>query len=150
MSDEKSREAFLDRWSRRKLEQAQEAKQPVAPPPADAKPAAPLPALETLQPDSDFTPFMAKEVSPETRRDALKKLFADAHYKTIDPFEPYSIDLTGEDPIPEAMLKTLDHAKRLLSREKPPEAPAPAEAQPSPQPQADDTGPKDVAGKQDA
>jgi hypothetical protein len=148
MSDEKSREAFLDRWSRRKLEQAQEAKQPVAPPPAeaDAKPAAPLPAVETLRPDSDFTPFMAKEVSPETRRDALKKLFTDAHYKTIDPFEPYSIDLTGEDPIPPEMLKTLEHAKRLLFEEKPEVAKASTpDAETPPQPEA-----KDVAGKQDA
>jgi hypothetical protein len=157
MSEEKSREAFLGRWSRLKQQKAQEerdeqTRSPV--PAAEARPepvpAAPLPAIEDLKADSDFKPYMDPQVDAGTRRLALKKLFTDAHFNTIDPFEPYSIDLTGEDPIPEAMLKTLEHSKRMLSREKPPETPAAAEAQSTPQPQADDTGPEDVAGKQDA
>ena len=118
--------------------------------------AAPLPPIEDLKPDSDFKPFMDPRVDSGTRRSALKMLFTDAHFKTIDPFEPYSIDLTGEDPIPEEMLKTLNHAKRLLFDEKPraAEAHAPAEettqAQEPPQPQAPNTESKDVAGKHDA
>ena len=85
-------------------------------------------------------------------------LFTDAHFKTIDPFEPYSIDLTGEDPIPEAMMKTLQHAKRHLFEDEQKavqarvqaEAQAQARADGTPQPQAHETDPKDVAGKQDA
>lgn len=159
MSEENKPEALLDRWSRRKREQAQERVRqeatPVAPVPADAKPAEPLPAIEDLKPDSDFKPFMDPGVDAGTRRSALKKLFTDAHFNAVDPFEPYSIDLTGEDPIPEEMLKTLNHAKRLLFDEKQQtaEAQAPAEAQTeaqtSPQPQAQKTEP-DVPGKQDA
>jgi len=156
MSEEKQGEAFLDRWSRRKQEHVQEEAKPV--PAADARPepapAAPLPAIEDLKSDSDFRPFMDPRVAAGTRRSALKMLFTDAHFKTIDPFEPYSIDLTGEDPIPEEMLKTLNHAKRLLfdEPEKVVEAQAPAESLPeaSAQPQAQETDLKNVAGKQDA
>lgn len=151
MSEEKSQEAFLGRWSRLKQQNAQEEAKPA--PAAEARPepapAAPLPAIEDLKPDSDFKPFMDPQVDPGTRRSALKKLFADAHFNAVDPFEPYSIDLTGEDPIPEEMLKTLNHAKRLLFDEKQQTAEAQAEAQTSPQPQAQKTEP-DVPGKQDA
>ena len=158
MSEEKQQEAFLDRWSRlKKNEQAEKE----APPPAEAKredPQAPLPAIEDLKADSDFKPFMDPRVDTGTRRSALKKLFTDAHFKTIDPFEPYSIDLTGEDPIPEAMMKTLQHAKRHLFEDEQKavqarvqaEAQAQSQADGTPQPQAHETDPKDVAGKQDA
>jgi hypothetical protein len=160
MSEEKSNEAFLDRWSRLKREQPKP-EEKAAPLVAKEEPAAPLPPVEQLKPDSDFTPFMDAKVDPGVRRDALKKLFTDTHFKAIDPFEPYSVDLTGEDPIPEAMLKSLNHAKRLLFDE--PEkvaeaaadtqaaadAPAESPAEPQPQPQ-ETTELKNVAGKQDA
>ena len=160
MSEDKQEEAFLDRWSRRKQQRAQEEAKPV--PAAEARPepapAAPLPAIEDLKSDSDFKPFMDPRVDTGTRRSALKKLFTDAHFKTIDPFEPYSIDLTGEDPIPEAMMKTLQHAKRHLFEDEQKavqarvqaEAQAQSQADGTPQPQAHETDPKDVAGKQDA
>jgi hypothetical protein len=142
-------EAFLDRWSRLKQEQAK--------PPVEEKkeePAPALPPVEELKPDSDFKPFMDPRIDGETRRAALKKLFDDAHFKTIDPFEPYSVDLTGEDPIPPEMLKTLNHARRLIFDEKDPAKKeageqvaeqASGQANESPPPET-----KDVAGKQDA
>jgi hypothetical protein len=149
MSDEEgSKEAFLDRWSRRKLAEPEEKRSP--PQKAEAQPPAPpLPPVEQLTPESDFRPFMAANVDGDTRRAALKRLFADAQFNVIDPFEPYSIDLTGEDPIPDELMKTLHHAKRLLFDEKE-HAAAQAQAQASPQPQAQETDLKDVAGKQDA
>ena len=165
MSEEESREAFLDRWSRRKKEktsekaseQAQVPAPSAAPPPAAAEPPAPLQAIEDLGADSDFKPFMDPRVDAGTRRSALKKLFTNAHFNAIDPFEPYSIDLTGEDPIPEEMLKNLSHAKRLLFDEPEKLAATQADATPeagtqaSPQPQTQDTTElKNVAGKQDA
>jgi hypothetical protein len=121
-------EAFLDRWSRLKRQQPEEKAPAEAQPPAIKEPAAPLPAIEDLKPDSNFKPFMDPQVDAGTRRSALKKLFTNAHFNTPDPFEPYSIDLTGEDPIPPEMLKTLQ----------------PIEKPEAPQPEA-----KDVAGKQD-
>jgi len=105
------KEAFLDRWSRLKREQpAPPAEKPA---PAEAKPetAPPLPPVADLKPESDFTPFMNPKVDPVTRRDALKKLFADAHYNIPDPFEAYSEDYTKSDPIPEAMLKAINRVR---------------------------------------
>jgi hypothetical protein len=102
------KEAFLDRWSRLKQEQPEE--KPVV---AEAKeePLPPLQPVEELNPDSDFTPFMNPKVDPATRRDALKKLFADAHYNIPDPFEAYSEDYTQSEPIPAEMLKAINRVR---------------------------------------
>jgi hypothetical protein len=94
---------------------------------------------------------MAPKVDAATRRAALKKLFADAHFNVPDPYEAYSGDWTGGEPIPMAMLKTLKHAKKLLFDE--PDQAAQAAQPSSPDaPQADLPPPeaKDVTGKQDA
>lgn len=129
----------------------------MAPPAPVAKTEEPppvLPPVEELKPESDFRPFMDPRVDKATQRLALKKLFADAHFSTPDPFEPYSIDLTGEDPIPEAMLKTLEHAKRVLFDEEKSEAAqasaaAPAGQQSAPQ-AAVRTENQDVPDRQDS
>ncbi len=147
-------EPFLSRWSRLKQEQASEQEKEKAAPPAETKQEAPVPALPPvadLKPDSDFKPFMDSRVDLETRRSALKKLFTDGHFKTHDPFEPYSIDLTGEDPIPPEMLKTLDHARRILFDEKK-EAEKTEQQQQASEQEAEKPLPeaKDVSGKQDA
>ena len=142
------KEAFLDRWSRLKREQPeakpviQEAKQEVA---------APLKPVEDLKPGSDFTPFMKPGVDAGTRRLALKKLFGDPHFRERDLFEPYSIDLTVGETIPEEMLATLNQAKRLLFDEKAPVATAAPTGTPAPPqaPAADSKDANDVAGKQD-
>ena len=117
MTEEK--EAFLDRWSRLKKEKPAE-KAPAerraevpAVQEAGQAPAAPLPPVEGLKPDSDFVPFMRPNVDPGTRRAALKKLFADPHFNVADPFEAYSEDYTKSDPIPEKMLKAINRARDL-------------------------------------
>ena len=141
----KDGEAFLDRWSRRKLEQAEENP---APPPQKAEaaaPAVPLPPVEGLTPESDFKPFMATNVDGATRRAALKKLFADARFNVPDPYEAYSGDWTVGEKIPMEMLKTLNHAQKLLFEEVEKTAQAPVEKPEAPQPE-----PKDAVGKQDA
>jgi hypothetical protein len=158
MSEEK--EAFLDRWSR--LKHRDEADKKATPPAEqqaeEAAPAAPLPAIEELTPESDFKSFMDPKVDHGTRRDALKKLFVDPHYNIPDPFEPFSGDYTVEDPISPEFLKTLNHARRLLFDE--PEKPAAAVAASAEAPQETATQPQEtatqpqetenVAGKQDA
>lgn len=145
MSEEsRDQEPFLDRWSRRKLEQAEE--KPAPPQKAEAEaPAVPLPPVEGLTPDSDFKPFMAANVDVATRRAALKKLFADAHFNVPDPYEAYSEDWTVGEKIPMAMLKTLNHAQKLLFDEAEKTAQAPVENSATPQAE-----PKDAVGKQDA
>lgn len=122
MAEEK-KEAFLSRWSRLKKEEA-------APkPPALAEAASPAPSLppvESLTPQSDFTDFMHPKVEDALRRVALKKLFSDPHFNIPDPFEAYSGDFTGEDPISQEMLAGLEQFKTLMRR--PPEPqPAPGE-----------------------
>jgi hypothetical protein len=148
MTEEK--EAFLDRWSRLKREQPEE--KPVVPQ-AKEEPAPPLPPVEQLKPDSDFTPFMNPKVDPATRRSALKKLFADAHYNIPDPFEAYSEDYTKSEPIPEKLLKAINRVRdvavkgeeKVVAEEKLADS-ARAEAE-TEQPAH---GPDDAAGKQDA
>lgn len=107
------KEAFLDRWSRLKREQPAE-KPAVAQ--AKEEPAPVLQPVEDLKPESDFTPFMNPKVDHATRRDALKKLFADAHYNIPDPFEAYSEDYTKSDPIPEKMLKAINRVRDVALR----------------------------------
>lgn len=107
------RERFASRWSRLKSEAREAAKAEQAPP-APAEPLPDLPKPETLTPESDFRPFMDPRIDPATRRAALKMLFADAHFNVPDPFEAYSGDYTVAETIPLDMLKTLDHARKLL------------------------------------
>ena len=151
------REAFLDRWSRLKREQAAEkpGQEPAAAPVAAEEQKAPeLPPLEQLTPESDFRPFMGARVDTETRRTALKTLFTDSHFNVPDPFEAYSEDYTVSETIPMEMLKTLNHAQKLLfdDPEKTVEAAAAQSGAESDaaQPEAPSQDLKNAVGKQDA
>ena len=145
MADEK--EAFLKRWSRLKREQP--ADQPVEK--QDAAPAA-LPPIETLTPESDFAGFMHPEVEDALRRVALKKLFGDPRFNVADPFEAYSGDWTGGEPISEELLATINRATSgLLQQPEKKETPETKQTLEEPS-QAAEATPKedDGAGRQDA
>ena len=108
------KEPFLSRWSRLKQEKPAETEK------KDEKEetAAPaLPPVESLTPDSDFSSFMHPKVGDALRRVALKKLFSDPHFNVADPYEAYSGDWTGGEPIPPEMLETLKQARSVLFRE---------------------------------
>jgi hypothetical protein len=123
---------FLSRWSRRKIEAragVAEAPPPAAPvvtpaaPAADATPPvsapaepAPLPPVESLTPDSDFTPFMNPEVDGETRSKALKALFTDPHFNTMDMMDVYVDDYSKPDPIPASWMDKLEQLSHLGDR----------------------------------
>jgi hypothetical protein len=107
-------ETFLGRWSRLKRDQekapnggqaasAVPQKQGEAPPP--------LPPVETLTPQSDFTGFMQPQVQDALRRVALKKLFKDPQFNVPDPFEPFSGDWTGGEAISSELMKQLHQAR---------------------------------------
>ena len=104
------KETFLSRWSRVKGEQNVPEKKEEP----EASPAPALPPVEELTPESDFSGFMHPKVEDALRRVALKKLFRDPHFNIPDPFEPFSGDLTGGDPISEEVLATLNQARTLL------------------------------------
>jgi len=137
MTEEK-KEAFLERWSRLKHAEKD------VPAPQDEEPAPTLPPVDKLTPESDFSGFMHPKVEDALRRVALKKLFSDPHFNVADPFEAYSGDWTGGEPIPDAMLATLNQAKQLLFSEKK------AEEEPKEEVSAEEKPKADEPGRQDA
>ena len=132
MAQEK--ETFLERWSRLKDEEKQL-------PAKEETPAPALPPVDKLTPESDFSPFMHPKVEDALRRLALKKLFSDPHFNVPDPFEAYSGDWTGGEPIPQEMLAALNQAQRLLFSEK---KEVKEEAPPEEKPKPDEPGRKDA------
>ena len=134
-------DGFLSRWSRRKQdvqggkpvaepETPVQTKPEVSPAPiapdtvqvasnqeAQPDPVAPaLPTLEdaqSLTPESDFKPFMARGVAADVKNAAMKKLFADPHYNVMDGLDTYIDDYSVSEPIPQAMLRQMTSAKFL-------------------------------------
>ena len=102
----KEKEAFISRWSR--LKRAAPAEKPAETP---APPT--LPPVESLTPESDFAGFMHPKVKEELRRLALKKLFSDPHFNTMDGLDTYIGDYNTPDPLPESMLRQMASAKFL-------------------------------------
>ncbi|CAP45017.1 DUF3306 domain-containing protein [Bordetella petrii] len=158
-------DGFLRRWSRRK-EQARGgqapddappsgAPQPLAladgpadaqtvPPPAQA-PAEPPPLtlddVRALTPESDFAPFVARQVAPDVKNAALKKLFSDPHYNVMDGLDTYIDDYSSMEALPAPMLRRLASARALAMFESAEDAlpadPAPVDRVLANQPPAD-------------
>lgn len=122
-------ETFFARWSRVKAEARQEpgVTDPVpAQPPAEtqaeaqAEAGVPAPTLEqvdSLTPESDFIPFVARGVDETVRRAALKKLFADPRFNVMDGLDTYVDDYNKFEPLTPLMVAALNHAKDLIARE---------------------------------
>ncbi len=124
---------FLGRWARRKTDVLQGKvvaepvviAKPVLPEPvanhvqlapeqaAEKPPALSLDDVKLLTKDSDFKPFMAKDVGADVRNAAMKKLFADPHFNVMDGLDIYIDDYSKSDPIPEAMLRAMTSSKFL-------------------------------------
>lgn len=79
---------------------------PGAPPPE-------LPPVDSLTPDSDFTPFLRQGVSSATRNAALKKLFADPAFNVMDGLDVYIEDYNQTTPIPEGLLRRLAQSRAV-------------------------------------
>ena len=124
---------FLGRWARRKtdvlqgkaVEEPVVVAKPVLPEAVanevkplleevtDKPPALSLDDVKVLTKDSDFKPFMAKDVGSDVRNAAMKKLFADPHFNVMDGLDIYIDDYSKSDPIPEAMLRAMTSSKFL-------------------------------------
>jgi hypothetical protein len=115
--DAGERESFLTRWSERKAlarqgaelpeapqdpaaEAAEESPQAEAVAPGDAADEPPeLPPIESLDEDSDYSPFLAAGVSPDVQRDALRKLFRSPKFNVRDGLDDYDLDFTNPEPL---------------------------------------------------
>ncbi|MCA2997491.1 MAG: DUF3306 domain-containing protein [Rhodocyclaceae bacterium] len=73
----------------------------------------PLPSIESLTADSDFAPFMAKDVAPDMRNQAMKKLFTAPHFNVMDGLDIYIDDYSKPDPLPEGWLQRMNQSKSL-------------------------------------
>ena len=122
---------FLSRWSRLKRgsTQALPADAKALPAEAPAKkvepvqPASsqavapqqpqPLPPVDTLSFDSDFTAFMKPEVDGLLRRQALKTLFQDPRFNVMDGLDVYIDDYSKPDPLPQGWLEKMTQTARL-------------------------------------
>jgi len=136
-------ERFLSRWSRLKRasrddtapsavprDDSADQSKPAVPAPLDAAtgtapaaaPSRPrdevvaaLPPVESLTIDSDYSAFFQPKVPESLRRAAVKKLFADPRFNVMDGLDTYIDDYTKPDPIPEAMLRSLNHAQGFFA-----------------------------------
>ena len=84
-----------------------------------------LAQAQTLTPQSDFKPFVARGVAPEVRNAAMKKLFSDPHFNVMDGLDIYIDDYSRPDPLPLAMLRQMASAQFLGMVQ---EEPAPQQA----------------------
>ena len=111
---------------------------PQSSPAAAAPPVAPaLPTLDDvarLTRESDYSPYVARQLDPQVRNAAMKKLFSDPHFNVMDGLDTYIDDYGKPDPIPLAMLRQMNGARvlGLFDEEEKAEAQARARAQESP------------------
>jgi Protein of unknown function (DUF3306) len=135
MANDDTPAGFLSRWSRRKVDvregrPLEEPKQvpavstglasaskaaapPMQAPQTDAVPMPSLADTQHLTPESDFTAYVARGVTPDVKNAAMKKLFADPHFNVMDGLDIYIDDYSQPDPLPLAMLRQMTSAKTL-------------------------------------
>lgn len=86
------------------------------PPATDTAPEASPPSLAdalALPAGADVRAFMARNVAPEVRAAAVKKLFADPHFNVMDGLDIYIDDYTRPSPLPAALLHEMQSAQAL-------------------------------------
>jgi hypothetical protein len=151
----------LSRWSRLKHEAARTKDVPAAVTPAahavvppsapPVAPAEPLPPVESLTIDSDFTAFLAPKVDEGLKRAALRKLFSDPRFNVMDGLDVYIDDYSKSDPMPDGLLDKLANVYNKLTEE-PEKDPAPATetsiaATPAEPPPQEPVAPREPADK---
>lgn len=119
-----SKESALSRWSRRKREAQQAPAQPplsdqtlaaeAAPPTVaeEDKPVltdADMPDVDTLNEESDFSPFMSAGVSDELRNLALRKLFRAPVFNIRDGLDEYDDDFTKFEKLGDIVTSDMKH-----------------------------------------
>jgi hypothetical protein len=150
---------FFSRWGAKKTQAAvaKPESEASASPPATASVAktepAPLPTLEDVQnltPDADFQPFVSRQVAPEVRNAAMRKLFSDPHFNVMDRMDIYIDDYGQPDPLPVGMLQKMRSAQFMQlvppeaeAEEKPVPGQGGEDAHPDPVPNVAQSEPRD-------
>ena len=87
----------------------------IATKPAAAEPAIPLPSLESLTIDSDFSPFMQPGVDEALKRTALRKLLRHPRFNVMDGLDVYIDDYSKPSPLEPELARTLVAARYLFN-----------------------------------
>jgi hypothetical protein len=72
--------------------------------------------VESLTPESDFSPFMGAKVDESLKRRALKTLFQDPRFNVMDGLDTYIGDYSQPDPLPEGWLEKMGQMAHLGDR----------------------------------
>ncbi len=145
---------FFSRWSRRKAQVRTGEPLPPEPPPApvvvaapaavvvpvapvveeppEAPPALTLDDVARLTPESDYSAFVARSVSPDVRNAAVKKLFTDPHYNIMDGLDIYIDDYSKPSPLSAADMAKMVGAQFLKLVDDPNEVKPATTATPQP------------------
>lgn len=134
-TDRLEEEGFFRRWSSRKRRARRgEAEESVPAPPSEkAKPDqvgestesdepervltdADMPAIESLNEDSDYSPFMSPGVSDALRKLALRKMFLSSKYNFTDGLDDYADDFTKFAPLGNIVTADMRHQMEMQAQ----------------------------------
>ena len=87
----------------------------IAKPESEPEPLGPtLGDVEQLDASSDYRAFVGRDVDPQVRNAAFKKMFhSDPHFNVMDGLDVYIDDYNTPQPLPVAVMKTLLQARAL-------------------------------------
>lgn len=105
---------------------------PAAAPDENRPPPPTLDDVSSLTPESDFSRFVARDVSPDVRNAAVKKLFADPHFNVMDGLDIYIDDYSQPSPLSKADMARMVGAQFLKLVEDPAEKPKAAATEEAP------------------
>ena len=121
------KEPFIARWSRRKLQAAEQspakpaAGEAPAPAVVQAPPAAGMAPPATGAAPSEDSSAYSQYFDPKTdaalRKAALRKLFSDPHFNVMDGLDTYIDDYSIPDPLSPELMRQLNQAKELFLSE---------------------------------
>lgn len=68
-----------------------------------------LPPLESLEASSDYSVFLAADVLPEVRQQALRRMFQSARPIVDDPADPFASDFRNFVPLGDVVTADMRH-----------------------------------------
>jgi hypothetical protein len=72
-----------------------------------------LPAIDSLDEDSDYSPFLATGVAPDVQREALRKLFHSPKFNIRDGLDDYDLDFTNPEPLGDIVTAEMRHRMQV-------------------------------------